>query len=381
MEAAADAPAAAAAAGGAGEPAAAAAPVAFKKRGRKRGARAKKVKKPPSDSDSDGESAVVSAAKTANPNVHRLKRPRAEEEGEDKLGLKYSGDVSMVGMGRQGTDDATRTHEIDDPTNKNVTNFRGPMRAPTNIRTTMRIDYQPDICKDYKDTGYCGYGDACKFMHDRGDYLAGWQMEKAWQAKQKERERKFTEASETDADEQAVARKKKEEDLPWGCFICRGPFVDAMQTKCGHFFCERCALDRYNVQKQKACFICDQPTLGIFNVAKELRLREKDERALAKQLVPSLEAGDWPVPTAFVLVKAEHKFGEPEGRTTMDKLKWIADKLGIGGASAEEKAAAEEAERLKVQREVDGQQSAWKAERQGWVMGGSGLDSKYSSGL
>ena len=65
----------------------------------------------------------------------------------------------------------------------------------------------------------------------------------------------------------------------------------------------------------------------------------------------------------------------------MDKLKWIADKLGIGGASAEEKAAAEEAERLKVQREVDGQQSAWKAERQGWVMGGSGLDSKYSSGL
>ena len=190
MEAAADAPAAAAAAGGAGEPAAAAAPVAFKKRGRKRGARAKKVKKQPSDSDSDGESAVVSAAKTANPNVHRLKRPRAEEEGEDKLGLKYSGDVSMVGMGRQGTDDATRTHEIDDPTNKNVTNFRGPMRAPTNIRTTMRIDYQPDICKDYKDTGYCGYGDACKFMHDRGDYLAGWQMEKAWQAKQKERERR-----------------------------------------------------------------------------------------------------------------------------------------------------------------------------------------------
>ena len=24
--------------------------------------------------------------------------------------------------------------------------------------------------KDYKQTGYCGYGDACKFMHDRGDY-------------------------------------------------------------------------------------------------------------------------------------------------------------------------------------------------------------------
>jgi hypothetical protein len=25
-------------------------------------------------------------------------------------------------------------------------------------------------CKDYKETGRCGYGDSCKFMHDRGDY-------------------------------------------------------------------------------------------------------------------------------------------------------------------------------------------------------------------
>jgi RING finger protein 113A len=34
----------------------------------------------------------------------------------------------------------------------------GPIRAPTNIRTTCRFDYQPDICKDYKDTGFCGFG-------------------------------------------------------------------------------------------------------------------------------------------------------------------------------------------------------------------------------
>lgn len=25
-----------------------------------------------------------------------------------------------------------------------------------------RFDYQPDICKDYKETGRCGYGDSCK---------------------------------------------------------------------------------------------------------------------------------------------------------------------------------------------------------------------------
>lgn len=32
----------------------------------------------------------------------------------------------------------------------------GPLRASTNVRMTVRIDYQPDICKDYKETGYCG---------------------------------------------------------------------------------------------------------------------------------------------------------------------------------------------------------------------------------
>lgn len=25
---------------------------------------------------------------------------------------------------------------------------------------------------------YCGYGDACKFMHDRGDYKSGWELDR-----------------------------------------------------------------------------------------------------------------------------------------------------------------------------------------------------------
>lgn len=35
---------------------------------------------------------------------------------------------------------------------------KGPMRAPANIRSTVRWDYQPDLCKDYKETGFCGFG-------------------------------------------------------------------------------------------------------------------------------------------------------------------------------------------------------------------------------
>lgn len=38
-------------------------------------------------------------------------------------------------------------------------NFRkGPIRAPTNLRQTVRWDYAPDICKDYKETGFCTFG-------------------------------------------------------------------------------------------------------------------------------------------------------------------------------------------------------------------------------
>lgn len=35
----------------------------------------------------------------------------------------------------------------------------GPVKAPPNVRTFTVLDYQPDTCKDYKNTGYCGFGD------------------------------------------------------------------------------------------------------------------------------------------------------------------------------------------------------------------------------
>lgn len=35
---------------------------------------------------------------------------------------------------------------------------KGPIRAPANLRATVRWDYQPDICKDFKETGFCGFG-------------------------------------------------------------------------------------------------------------------------------------------------------------------------------------------------------------------------------
>ncbi len=31
--------------------------------------------------------------------------------------------------------------------------YLGPIRAPAHLRVSVRWDYQPDICKDYKETG------------------------------------------------------------------------------------------------------------------------------------------------------------------------------------------------------------------------------------
>lgn len=153
----------------------------------------------------------------------------------------------------------------------------GPLRASAHIRSSTRFDYQPDICKDYKETGYCGYGDSCKFMHDRGDYKSGWQMEKEWEEAEKIRKRNL--AMGIDDEDEGGADQSDEEDedaLPFACFICREPFVDPVVTKCKHYFCEHCALKHHS--KNKKCFVCNQPTLGIFNTAHEIKKKMAEDR-------------------------------------------------------------------------------------------------------
>lgn len=100
---------------------------------------------------------------------------------------------------------------------------KGPIRAPANLRATVRWDYQPDICKDYKETGFCGFGDSCKFLHDRSDYKLGWQLER--------------DAATGDYDNSGDEDDKKyeidddEDALPFKCFICRETFTDPIMTK------------------------------------------------------------------------------------------------------------------------------------------------------
>jgi RING finger protein 113A len=204
----------------------------------------------------------------------RIKAEKAQDDNEMMVKFASTGSVH-VSRGDQG---ATRTLELEDGNNRagNTSNQRGlvagPQRAPAHFRASVRVDYQPDICKDYKETGYCGYGDSCKFLHDRGDYKAGWEIDKEWDEQQAQKARlsliDFDAGEQTNrflVDEEEEQRIAEEEALPFACLICRGDFKRPVQTRCGHFFCETCALK--NHAKSTKCFACAQPTNGVFNFA------------------------------------------------------------------------------------------------------------------
>lgn len=169
----------------------------------------------------------------------------------------------------------------------------------------MRWDYQPDVCKDYKETGYCGFGDSCKFMHDRSDYKHGWQLERDWELqhgggakakksnsrkKRREVEDEGGPAKNDDDDDNdddpnkyviSGVHSSDDEDLPFKCIICRESFVNPIVTKCKHYFCEKCFV-QHNKKNGSRCYACKAQTQGIFFVAKEI-IRKMKEAEEAKE--------------------------------------------------------------------------------------------------
>ncbi|CAF1319981.1 unnamed protein product [Rotaria sordida] len=184
---------------------------------------------------------------------------------------------------------------------------KGPIRAPAHLRVSVRWDYQPDICKDYKETGYCGFGDSCKFLHDRSDYKHGWQLEQEWKEQsygavddnsqkylvgdkdnrsaawnafssgnKNQSHRQHHDQAESDDEEQ------DEDGLPIRCSICRNAFKEPVITKCRHYFCESCALSHFRVSP--GCAVCQAATGGLFMPAKEIVAKLKQQNQLKEQL-------------------------------------------------------------------------------------------------
>ncbi|KAF9462466.1 hypothetical protein BDZ94DRAFT_1261438 [Collybia nuda] len=153
----------------------------------------------------------------------------------------------------------------------------GPQRNTSTIRTVTIVDYQPDVCKDYKETGYCGFGDTCKFLHDRGTYLAGWQLDKLAENAAKQVE----DISDSDSDD----------DVPFACLICRKHYTDPIVTRCGHYFCSLCAIKRF--AKTPKCVACGAPTGGIFNRADKI-IEKVNKKRKSKEEKEEVQNGAGP---------------------------------------------------------------------------------------
>nr|CCA23479.1 conserved hypothetical protein [Albugo laibachii Nc14]CCA26695.1 conserved hypothetical protein [Albugo laibachii Nc14] len=160
------------------------------------------------------------------------------------------------------------------------TGTQGPIRAQTWARSICRFDYQPDVCKDYKETGFCGFGDTCKFLHDRGDYKGGWQIEKEYKEKQMAQRQRTLQGKTLDEVDENEYLVSDDADEQFACTICRQPFQDAVKTICGHIFCEKCALKHF--RKTSRCFNCGKQTNGAFNVAWEIRKKEDKKKNSAE---------------------------------------------------------------------------------------------------
>lgn len=187
-----------------------------------------------------------------------------EETATKRVKLNENGDIDD-GM-YHGQSGYLKTLTRRDGTTSDAKMKTGPIRATANIRTITMMDYQPDICTPFKTTGYCGYGDSCKFLHDRSDYLAGWQLDQL------------------DPNDGAVQEVEEEEEmLPFACLICKKEFTEPVVTKCGHYFCMKCAVNRFI--KSPKCYACGAATNGIFSKAEKLlaKLEAKRQRRMEEK--------------------------------------------------------------------------------------------------
>lgn len=201
-----------------------------------------------------------------------------ETTGEKMLGYKpVYDDGSNERMGQVGTsiDESKLMYkgkqqytdwnpmQKKDPGTKLVRAIRGPVRAPTFLRVTTRWDYEKSTCRDWRECGYCVFGDCCKYIHDRSDLKHGWELEDNW--------KEMNGIIDSDNDYTISSADEDEGDIPFKCFMCRKSYTEPIETLCSHYFCLKCAMTQYKTTMK--CYICGKNTKGVFNPAKKILAR------------------------------------------------------------------------------------------------------------
>ena len=114
---------------------------------------------------------------TKSENVQKAENNKPKEENKTKpekndffKSLFYKSNKNLKKVRH---DETTLRYEPDDvdPT------LKDKHRMNRFIKSSIRVDYKSGICKDYRDTGFCGFGDNCIFVHDRSDLYSGWELD------------------------------------------------------------------------------------------------------------------------------------------------------------------------------------------------------------
>lgn len=181
-----------------------------------------------------------------------------------------------------------------DIANSKWTGSIGPIKTQTHFKFSAKMDYNPSLCKDFHDTGYCVFGDSCIYQHDRGDYKAGWELEKDFEEKQRKKQFKAIkrlekaargEAEGSESDDSSCIEDYEDEgnygEIDEKCQLCGENYTTPVVTRCGHIFCEGCALKNY--RSTKKCFKCRKDTNGVFNEGKDILKRALEEKVVLKK--------------------------------------------------------------------------------------------------
>ena len=137
--------------------------VKFKKRNAKakENVRKRRTTQPTSQSDdsssfSENESDHVIKRRRKTRDVVAASSTNDKPSDKDLFATVFAADsnVSIT-----STNDATKqSNWFDEDSKGALKKSVGPVKAPTNVRYTTVTDFAPDVCKDYKQTGFCGFG-------------------------------------------------------------------------------------------------------------------------------------------------------------------------------------------------------------------------------